>query len=224
MRTKIVLFLLICNFSVKSQFDPTLIQIALTATQELAELHELLTEAKKTNESLKELNEFMEEADIRVQRAQRIEAWYTSLKELGDNDVKNLSALNSQIRDLKSQREEISSILERITRNSYKSKTEIIKAEKREKAARKRAKGAIVPSSSVSSSKSALLNRINGNTGHTAFESSLINANLNKLIIEQKKTNLLLEEQKVSRLKERLSIGEIVGALTGEDIQDGGVK
>jgi hypothetical protein len=188
-------FLLIFSFRVFSFSDSVaLYQLIATSTQELIELRELLSEAKKTSDALDKINEYTEKAEHELTRARRLKMWADSLNDIGEDGVASIGDINRVLREFKSSREELSDLVARRATEDFKDKNEIVKNEKEEKRAEDRARDYGGYGSGSSETSLGAANQTGMNTQSIAVETALMNAELKRVNINLTEIRRLMRE------------------------------
>ena len=153
-------------------------EIALSSAQSLVELNELISEARKTSESLQKINEFTEKAHQEVMRAKRIEDWARDLNELQETNVTGLDSLNRAIRGLKDRRMTIDELLTFSDSEKIVDKIDDRKSEVRKRQAKRRESTYQSENVVGNDSLKGAMNRTADNTASVAKETAIINQNL----------------------------------------------
>jgi hypothetical protein len=177
-----------------------LAEIAVSTSQSLVELNELITEARKTTEGINLLNEYTEKAQQEVLRARRIEQWANDLRELGDTRIEGIQDLNNAIRNLKDRRQTISELLLEADKKMLEDKLEDKISDKKKKQAEKREKQYELENMSGNKTLLGGVGRTADNTGNVAKETAIINQNLEEIKKNQNQIAELLRKMREDSL------------------------
>lgn len=213
-KTYITLFFILLSATAHSMGggDIALLQILANSTKEIAELRELITEAKETNEALDKMNEYVEKAQHEADRVHRLQLWAESMASTDLGKVGDLSQLNSAIRELKGSREELLDIIDRHKELSVADEKKVTKSTVSKKDALKRAVLYSSSGSGLADSQLGASNKVGINTQAISYETALVNAKLSDIHVTLLEQNKILREGLIKKAIEKSS-----GKLLGEE-------
>lgn len=173
--------------------DLLLMQVVTNTAAQLNELEQLITNAEKHTQRLREISEIAED---KLYIAERVELWAMDLNYLANSDSMDLKAINDKIREIKMKRMDIDLLLQEMTkdeRQSSKDQSSNLKNQKQQKKLISTYKNQALKGQSRSSEA---LQNISHNTGATLVET----AKQNQILLSQEdKLNQIYKLQ----LKER---------------------
>jgi hypothetical protein len=185
-----------------------LFQIVSNTAFQINELEELVS---NTENYTKVLRETAEIAEDKIYLAERIELWADDMKYLFDKDEKGLERINSSIRNLKMQKEELIRIYSKLEFKKRKNQL-AIKQEQNEIKRNSKALNSYKRSALRNPRKSSeALKKISQHTGASAYETAKTNLLVTKTNIELKKINNTLIAREQRELKEKILSSRIYG-------------
>jgi hypothetical protein len=160
--------------------------IASNTASELARLSELL---KVAEEQAKKMEEYHMIADDYVMMADRLEMWAEDIHYISTNsDITDLRSLNDAISDVKSAREDLEVMYQRLDRNFQKSKKNTIKNNRKVQNRKLQTRYKAYATKSLGTLQSKAVLQTARNTGASVYEQSKTNSRLDE--ISEKMDNL----------------------------------